>query len=90
MPMYSYKCQSCGSRFDELVRMDDRHTCTCNKCRETAQQVITPVHFDAMSMGTDPSMPTFADKFERQMLQQKRKEEKAYKEHGDYGPAPGA
>ena len=89
MPIYSYVCPACERRFDELKPMAERATCPC-ECGETAKQVITPVHFDVMSMGTDPSMPTFADKFEQKMLQQKRKEEKAYEDHGDYGPAPGA
>lgn len=91
MPIYSYRCTPCEEQFDELQKMADHASCSCPSCGEPAKQVITAVHFDVMGMGTDPNgCPTFADKFEKQMLQQKRKEEKSYREHGDYGPAPGA
>lgn len=90
MPTYSYTCTACGERFDAYKPMAERKTHDCPECGATAKQRMVPVNFDNMSMGCDPAMPTSSDKFDRMMRQQTEKEKKAYREHGDYGPAPGS
>ena len=92
MPIYSYKCQACEIRFDELVKMADRENTPCPECGVTAEQVITPVRFDVLAMGTDPDFATFGDAWVRLHDQQTRKEEKSVANHGEgeYGPAPGS
>lgn len=89
MPTYSYRCDACGSKFDELKPMAERAEAQC-ECGATAKQRITPVRFDTLRMGAGSDMPTFVDKFDRMHREQAAKEEKHYREHGDYGPAPGA
>lgn len=34
MPLYEYECESCGYRFDEMSKIDDRHQPrSCPKCQ---------------------------------------------------------
>jgi putative FmdB family regulatory protein len=92
MPIYSYRCHGCGSSFDELKPMSERHEHPCPECGVTAKQRITPVAFDNLGMGVDPDFATFGDRWERMHRDQKAKEEKSVGRHGpgEYGKAPGS
>lgn len=39
MPMYTYEC-GCGFQFEDAKSIDDRKTCKCSNCGETARQII--------------------------------------------------
>jgi putative FmdB family regulatory protein len=43
MPLYEYKCESCGARFEKLVSSDKRDEVTCSKCgsEQTKRQLST-------------------------------------------------
>lgn len=90
MPIYSYACPACEHRFDELVPMAEREHQPCPNCGGTANQKVTPVRFDVLGMGWDRDFATFSDQWDRLRDDQKRKEDKVYANHGDYGPRPGA
>jgi len=63
MPLYSYRCPECGETHTELKKISDRHENPCPHCGATAGIFVTPVAFDTLHMGCDPSMPTFYDKW---------------------------
>lgn len=48
MPIYEFKCQSCGSTTDELVKLGTTEIC-CSGCGETA--VKTNVIHKTVSVG---------------------------------------
>ena len=41
MPIYEYNCGSCGERFEELKRMDDRQSASCPKCGAAADKELS-------------------------------------------------
>ena len=63
MPIYTYECEE-GHRYEELKKVEDRHSDECPKCGKAATLVITPVHFD-WNIGVDKDFPTMAAKWER-------------------------
>ncbi len=43
MPVYTYRCSSCGTRFEQHQSFDDAPLVTCPKCKKKAlKKVITP------------------------------------------------
>jgi len=43
MPVYTYRCSSCGSQFEQHQSFDDAPLKTCPKCKKKAlRKVITP------------------------------------------------
>jgi len=43
MPVYTYRCSSCGTRFEQHQSFDDAPLLTCPKCKKKAlRKVITP------------------------------------------------
>lgn len=43
MPVYTYRCSSCGSQFEQHQSFDDAPLKTCPKCKKKAlKKVITP------------------------------------------------
>ncbi|MCC6300787.1 MAG: zinc ribbon domain-containing protein [Anaerolineales bacterium] len=43
MPVYTYRCSSCGSQFEKHQSFDDAPLKTCPKCKKKAlKKVITP------------------------------------------------
>lgn len=91
MPLYDYRCNTCGTAHEALVKLDHREQPqTCPKCGDHAYRVLlTPPRFSIDMLYTSNS-PEFADKYERLCKQRREKEEKSLRDHGDYGPAPGA
>jgi putative FmdB family regulatory protein len=43
MPIYSYKCGSCGEIFDKLVKAGGNGKVKCVECKSDAQRVFSPV-----------------------------------------------
>jgi putative FmdB family regulatory protein len=90
MPIFDFKCGSCGTTTEELVKPSVK-TIACVSCgNEATKQLSAPrVNWLAMGAQRDAS-PEAIIKFDRMHRQQKAKEEKSYAEHGDYGPHAGS
>jgi putative FmdB family regulatory protein len=41
MPLYEYKCQSCGSRFERIERPSSLHDGVCPKCGGPAHRLLS-------------------------------------------------
>ena len=90
MPLHDYECSECGSVNEHFVN-GNVHTVRCLNCKGDAHRIFLTVakpHWSALAMGSSASPEAIA-RFDRVHRQQKEKEEKSYKENGDYGPAPG-
>lgn len=58
MPIFEYKCESCGTRFEKLLRRsEERESVACPDCasRELSQQYST---FAARANGSASEMPS--------------------------------
>lgn len=73
MPLYEYLCPECDERFDELMKMDDRHTAPCPQCGTTAAQQVTSARID-YRMGVSKDFPTAYDKWTK-IQESKNKQE---------------
>jgi putative FmdB family regulatory protein len=52
MPIYEYKCQSCGMRKDILRKMSDPPLTVCPECgKETLQKMVTAAGFQLKGTG---------------------------------------
>lgn len=46
MPLYDFRCTSCGVKFEEYAKMNDK-LATCEECGGTANRLITSrIHLD--------------------------------------------
>jgi len=43
MPIYEYKCESCGIAFERLQRFEDEPLNTCPECGGAVHRVLQPV-----------------------------------------------
>ena len=43
MPIYEYRCRSCGDSFDVRQGFSDDPSATCPKCQGSAKRVLQPV-----------------------------------------------
>lgn len=87
MPIHDFRCDA-GHIHDALVKADDL-TRECPECGNLAKRVFlkTPT-MSILTMGAQKHVsPEFQDKFDKMHRDQKAKEEKSLKEHGDYGPS---
>jgi len=41
MPLYEYVCPSCGQRFEEIRKMDERKSAPCPKCGVAAEKALS-------------------------------------------------
>lgn len=91
MILYDFKCPECAQVFEELVKAGTTEA-PCPDCEATAHKVmLKPPRIDRLGMGAQASAsPESIDYFERVHKQQARIEEACEREHGDYGPRPGA
>lgn len=89
MPIHSFRCEQ-GHVHDKLVKHDVK-TSECPECQTTARLVfLTPPKIGWLQMATQKHVsPEFLDKFDKLHRDQKAKEEKCVKDHGDYGPLYG-
>ncbi len=52
MPIYSYRCESCGYEDDHLQKMSDEPLTTCPKCgKETYSKQLTAAGFQLKGNG---------------------------------------
>ncbi len=42
MPIYSYKCDKCGARFDRMQRFTDKPLTRCPECQGPVKRLIQP------------------------------------------------
>ncbi len=91
MPMYDYRCDN-GHVTEQIVPLAERDKAADCPCGKAAKRVLlTPPRIDWLAMGAQrDASPEFIDRFDRLHKQQKDKEERSAREHGDYGPRPGA
>ncbi|MFA5392851.1 MAG: FmdB family zinc ribbon protein [Candidatus Ratteibacteria bacterium] len=52
MPIYCYRCESCGFGFEKLVTASEKEPETCSKCRGKTRKEFTP-----FSIGRGSSSP---------------------------------
>jgi len=45
MPVYEYKCQDCGTQFEELQNISDKPLQKCKKCGGRVQRLISQSSF---------------------------------------------
>jgi len=59
MPLFEYKCQSCGERFEKLVWSSSKSEITCPKCgsTQTERQLST---FATKGGGCSPTSSGFS------------------------------
>jgi len=91
MILHDYRCVNCGLVQERFVKYEEKHIC-CHTCGEIADRVILKSpqpDWAGLAMG-DSASPEAIDRFERNHKQQRDKEAKTFKEHGDYGPTPGS
>jgi len=42
MPLYEYKCPSCGTRFERIQKFSDPPEASCPNCQAPAQRQLSP------------------------------------------------
>jgi hypothetical protein len=87
MPIHDFRCRTCKTVHDALVKADEiLHT--CQKCNYMAdREFLKTPSLNYLAMGTQKHVsPEFQERFDKLHRDQKAKEEKSLKEHGDYGP----
>jgi putative FmdB family regulatory protein len=53
MPVYGYKCKTCGHEFDEVRSIEARHSpAQCQMCKAWAERVMTTPGVVRVSQGT--------------------------------------
>lgn len=90
--LHDFRCSD-GHVHEEYVSSECTEIpCLQPGCALLASRVfLVAPRVDWLSLGASPSAsPEAINKFEKMHKEQKAKEEKCFKEHGDYGPRPGA
>lgn len=87
MPIHDFRCTHCGTVHEALVKWNDTER-DCPECGKVAVRVfLSAPKLDVLGMGAQKNVsPEFQDRFDKLHRDQKAKEEKSLKEHGDYGP----
>lgn len=91
MILKDFRCEDCGFVEEHLCEASDLIS-VCSDCSGVSHRVFLELakpHWAALAQG-DSASPEAISHFERAHKKQAVKESKALKEHGDYGPAPGA
>lgn len=75
MPVYTYRCESCGVQFERQQSFHDAPLKTCPECRKKAlKKVITPTKIIFKGSGfyaTDHKSPSGSEKRETQKEEKK-------------------
>lgn len=88
--LFQFGCTKCGNTFEDLAKPGD-YWSKCPDCGANARREITPVRIDKTRMAvTEGATATSIDHFDRVHKQRKAIEEKALRDHGDYGKPAGA
>lgn len=45
MPIYEYKCKSCGTQFESMQKISEPPIAPCPKCGDTADRLISMTSF---------------------------------------------
>ena len=91
MILHDYRCQECALVEERFVNVDETQV-ECAACGAVANRVTLTApkpDWAGLAMGANAS-PEAIKRFERTHTQQRDKELKHKREHGDYGPAPGS
>ena len=89
MPLHDFRCPQ-GHVHEERVSSTTEFV-LCDQCDATAERVflVMPA-FDYGRMAMGDGCETAIARFEKQHKDQRAKEEKSMREHGDYGVRPGS
>lgn len=84
---YDFKCTECGHVDEDVfLRRTEVESYKCTKCSSPSKRLPCVPTLDWRGLDS----PEAARRFARVHREQKAKEEKSFREHGDYGPRPGA
>lgn len=89
MPLFDFVCQD-GHRTEELVSADTEAVlCRCGL--EARKVFLSPPKISWLALGAQKhASPEAIARFDKLHQQRKAKEERCYRDNGDYGPAAGA
>lgn len=65
MPMYDYRCPSCGAEFEYTNKVAERKNAPCPECEQTAEMIIVAAPTLDPRMGVDPDFPGMAAKWDK-------------------------
>ena len=51
MPLYEYKCEACGNRFEKIVKFSDPPLDTCPKCGGRVEKLLSSPAFQFKGSG---------------------------------------
>lgn len=86
--LFDFECPEHGL-FEDMVT-PGIHQAPCPKCGAPSVRQISAVRIDRTSIAlSGNASPESVAHFDRIHREQRAKEERAYREHGDYGTAPG-
>jgi putative FmdB family regulatory protein len=90
MPIHDFRCTECNHVHEALVHWKDKER-ECPECGNVARRVFLKLpELSYLTMGAQKHVsPEFQSRFDKMHRDQKAKEEKSLKEHGDYGPSHG-
>ena len=91
MPIYEYKCQSCGHYFEVLQRISEEPLSTCPECKKnTLKKLVSAPNFRLKGQGwyetdfkKDNQKNLAGDKEEKKSSKDKKSDEKDPKKHDD-------
>jgi putative FmdB family regulatory protein len=85
-----FHCTDCDRIFEEFTDSAMTHI-PCPQCSAPARRILSAVRIDRSAIAlTAGASPESIAHFDRLHQQRKIIEEKTFKEHGDYGKAPGS
>lgn len=67
MPTYDYECPTCGTVFEQMRSINDRHTADC-LCGGTAKLVILKAGRIDPNLGVSLDFPTMARKWDKKQF----------------------
>ena len=91
MPIYEYKCQSCGHYFEVLQRISEEPLSACPECKENKlKKLVSAPNFRLKGEGwyetdfkKDNQKNLAGNKEEKKSSKDKKSDEKAPKKHAD-------
>lgn len=88
--LFDFRCTKCAAITESMVK-PGQYWVACSECGGNAQRILSPVRVNHYKMAiSESASPASIRHFDRQHQQQKAKEEKTYRDHGDYGKAAGS
>ena len=88
--LFDHRCTGCEHVFEELAKPGD-YWVQCPKCGSNAQRMLSPVRIDRTRIAlTSNASPESIAHFDRVHRERAEKENRNFKEHGDYGKQAGS